>query len=141
MTLRMDFAWLAIAALGLIISDVSVARALSFCDVNPDRCRYSPSGKGYYYPRGRPMPQGLEPAFVERTGTGNAARTQAWGCGATDGKATGRSWGYRNKAAASYSALAACTQRSARASCHIVSCSSSVRNRDEAGVLLSLAHR
>lgn len=141
MTLRKDFAWVAIAALGLIISDVSAAPALTFCNLYPERCRYSTSGKYYYYVHGHPMPEGLAPAFVERAGTGNAAGTQAWGCGATDGKATGRSWGYRNKAAASYSALAACTQRSARASCHVVSCSSSVRNRDEAGVLLGVAHR
>jgi hypothetical protein len=141
MTLRMDFAWVAIAALGLIISDVSAARALSFCDVNPDRCRYSPSGKGYYYPRGQPMPQGLEPAFVERNGTGNAASRQAWGCTATDGTSrVPASWGFQSRAAAVGGALDACKRGSTGGSCRIVRCSSGVRSRDEAR-LLGTAHR
>ena len=79
MTSRMNLAYVAIAALALMISDVSAARALSFCDIYPQRCRYSPSGRGYYYPQGQRMPEGLEPAFIERNGTGNAARGPAVG--------------------------------------------------------------
>ena len=143
MTLRTDFAWVAIAGLGLIVSDVSTLRALTFCDVNPDRCRYSPSAKYYYYPRGHPMPEGLEPAFVERTGTGNAASRQAWGCAATDGT-SGRlpgSWAYPSRAAAVGGALEACRRVSTGGSCRIVSCSSGVRTRDEARAKFRNVHR
>jgi hypothetical protein len=143
MTLRMEFAWVAIAALGLIMSDLSAARALSFCDVNPDRCRYSPSGKGYYYPRGLPMPQGLDPAFVERPRTANAASGQAWGCAATDGTSrVPAAWGYASRAAAVAGAIEACQRGSTSGSCRIVGCRSGVRSRDEARALwLHTSHR
>ena len=140
MTLRMDFAWVAIAALGLFVSYVSAARALDFCDVNPDRCRYSPSGKGYYYPRGQPMPQGLEPAFVERNGTtGTAASGQAWGCAASDGKVKSWSARYPNRASAVYGAMAVCAKYGGR--CRIVACSSSIHSQADARVLISAARR
>jgi hypothetical protein len=133
MTLRMDLAWVAFVALGLIISDVSAVRALTFCDVNPDRCRYSPSGRGYYYPRGLPMPQGLEPAFIERPRTGNAASRQAWGCAATEGTARlPTSWGYPSRAAAVAEALGACNRASTGGHCRIIACRSGVKSREEA---------
>jgi hypothetical protein len=144
MTLRTDCARVAIAALGLIISDLSAARALDFCDVSPDRCRYSPSGKYYYYPRGGPMPQGLEPAFVERARTGNGASGQAWGCAATDGTTRiPASWGYPSRAAAADGALDACKRgNTTGGSCRIVSCKSGVTSRDEARALwMHTSHR
>jgi hypothetical protein len=58
----------------------------------------------------------------------------AWGCGTTDGVATGRSWGFRNQAAASFRALAECSQRSTRGGCRVVSCSSSVNTYYDAHV-------
>jgi len=131
MTSRM--AYVAIAALALMMS--GAAHALSFCDIYPNRCQYTPSGKGYYYPHGYRLPSEM-PGF----GAGNAASTQAWGCVATDGKATGGSWGLANRAAASYGALYACARRGGH--CHIITCSSSVHNRDEArAILFSSAHR
>jgi hypothetical protein len=133
MTLRRDWLYAAMAAAALTIADVSAARALSFCDIYPQRCRYSPSGRGYYYPQGQRMPEGLEPAFIERNGTGNAARGSAWGCGATEG--TSRrpvSWGYPSRAAAASSALEACTRGSTGGSCRVIGCSSGVRSREEA---------
>jgi len=64
----------------------------------------------------------------------------AWGCGATDGQARGRSWGFPNKAAASFRALSECAKRSPH--CYIVSCSPSIHNYDEAqATLLGSAQR
>lgn len=139
MTLHRGWLCAAMAAAALTIADVNAARALTFCDIYPERCRYSPSGRGYYYPQGRPMPQGLEPAFIERNGTGNAARG-SWGCGATDGKARGRSWGFPNKASATYGALSGCAKYSTH--CRIISCSPSIHSSYEANaIFFSSAHR
>jgi len=135
MTSRKNLAFMAIAALALITLDVSAARALSFCDIYPERCRYSPSGRGYYYPQGRPMPQGLEPAFIERNGTGNAAHG-SWGCAATNGKTTGRSWSLPSRAAAAEGALIGCSRANTGGNCRVVMCSASVRTRDEAHAIL-----
>jgi hypothetical protein len=142
MTLHRDWLCAAMAAAALTIADVSAARALTFCDIYPQRCRYSPSGRGYYYPQGQRMPEGLEPAFIERTGTGNAARGPAWGCAATEG--TSRlptSWGYPSRAAAAGAALDACKRGSTGGSCRIISCSSGVKSREEARTKFSSAHR
>jgi hypothetical protein len=98
MTSRMNSAYAAIAALALITSGVRAAYALSFCDIYPNRCQYTPSGKGYYYPHGYRLPSEM-PEF----GAGNAASTQArgsWGCAATDGTAKSGSFGYPNRASA-----------------------------------------
>lgn len=144
MTLRMDFACVAIAGLALIVADVRAARALYICDVYPERCRYSPSGKGYYYAPGQPMPQGLEPAFVERSGPGSTAGTGTWGCAANDGTAGRMSgaWAASSRAAAANTALAACRQRSTNGSCRIVGCRPSIRTREEArAAWVSGAHR
>jgi hypothetical protein len=141
MTSRMNLAYVAIAALALITSDVSAARALSFCDIYPQRCRYSPSGRGYYYPQGQRMPEGLEPAFIERNGTSNAASTQArgsWGCAATNGTAKSGSFGYPNRASAAYGALSQCAKHGGN--CRIIACSSSVHNAYE-GRAIFYAHR
>jgi hypothetical protein len=143
MTLHRDWLCAATAAAALTMADVSAARALTFCDIYPQRCRYSPSGRGYYYPQGQRMPEGLEPAFIERNGTRNAARGPAWGCAATDG--TSRrpvSRGYPSRAAAASSALEACTRGSTGGSCRIIGCSSGVKSREEARALwLRAAHR
>ena len=68
------------------------------------------------------------------TGGGAATGSHAWGCSATDGQARGRSWGFPNKAAASFRALSECAKRSAH--CHILSCSPSVHNYYEAQATL-----
>ena len=139
MTSRMNLAYAPIAALALITSDVSAARALTFCDIYPERCRYSPSGRGYYYPQGQRMPEGLEPAFIERNGTGNAASTQirgSWGCAATNGRTTGRSWSLASRALAAEGDLLGCSRGNTGGNCRVVMCSASVRTRDEAHAIL-----
>jgi hypothetical protein len=125
MTLRMDLAYVALAALALLIADVAAAHAATkICDVMPWRCRYEPDGRNYYWSPGRHMP-----AY------GSASSSnQAWGCGATDGQARGRSWGFPNKAAASFRALSECAKRGTH--CHIVSCSPSIHNYYEAQATL-----
>jgi hypothetical protein len=134
-TSRMDFAWVAIAVLGLIILDMRAARALSFCDIYPNRCQYTPSGKGYYYPQGYRLPSQM-PGFG--AGAGNAASAQVWGCAATDGTAKSGSFGYPNRASAAYSALSQCAKHGG--SCRITGCSSSVHNIYEARAIF-YAHR
>jgi len=128
MTFRRDLACTAMAALALIISDVAAHAAMRSCNAEPWRCRYGPDGRGYFY---------AYPHAPPSTVTGPASSGHvvgAWGCGATDGKATGRSWGHANQASASYRALAACAERSVRGGCHVVSCSPSVHNYTEAHV-------
>jgi hypothetical protein len=132
MTLRMDLAYVALAALALLIADVTAVRAATkICDVMPWRCRYESDGRKYYWSPGRHMP-----AY----GGGTATSNQAWGCGATDGTAKGRSWGFPNRAAASFRALSECAKNSTH--CHIVSCSASIHNSYEAqATLIGVAHR
>jgi hypothetical protein len=142
MTLRMHFAGVAIAALAVIVVEVNAARALTFCNLYPERCRYSTSGRYYYYPHGHPMPEGLAPAFVERTSTGSAASGPAWGCAATEG--TSRlptSWGYPSRAAAAAGALDACKRGSTGGTCRIIGCSAGIKSRDEARAKFSSARR
>ena len=124
MTLRMDLAYVALAALALLIADVAAAHAaMRLCNAQPWLCRYSSDGRQYFHVEG------------SRTAAGGAATSgQAWGCGATDGTARGRSWNFSNKAAASYRALSECAKRSPH--CHIVSCSASIHNYDEAQATL-----
>jgi hypothetical protein len=124
MRLRMDLAYVALAALALLIADVAAARAaMRSCNAEPQRCRYSSDGRQYFH------------AFGSRsTAGGTATSNQAWGCGATDGTARGRSWNFSNRAAASLRALSECAKRSPH--CHIVSCSASVHNYDEAQATL-----
>jgi hypothetical protein len=119
MTLRMHLGYVAMAALALMIADVAASyAAMRLCNAQPERCRYSADGRQYFYPSGRAMP----------TGIGQAANAGAWGCGATDGTAKGRSWGFPNQAAASFRALSECSKRSAHASCRIVSCNAAVHS-------------
>jgi hypothetical protein len=136
MTSRMSLAYVAIAALALITSGVRAAYALSFCDIYPNRCQYTPSGKGYYYPQGYRLPSEM-PGF----GAGNGASTQArgsWGCAATDGTAKSGSFGYPNRASAAYGALSQCAKHGGN--CRIIGCSSSVHNAYE-GRAIFFAHR
>jgi hypothetical protein len=121
-----------VAALALMISDVTAAYAATkICDVMPWRCRYDPDGRKYYWTPDRHMPgYNATPA----TGAGTATSSHGWGCGATDGKATGRSWGFPNQASASFRALSECAKRSTHGSCRVVSCSPSVHTYDEAHV-------
>jgi hypothetical protein len=130
--------YVAMAASALMVSSVVVARAaLDFCDIYPERCQYSPSGKGYYYPQGYRLPS--------ETGTAPTRRVQAtnrWGCSVTDGTQGSVSYGYPSRAAAADGALTRCRQKGMGGSCRIVSCSASIRTRDEArAIWLSNRHR
>ena len=130
MTSRMDLAYVALAALALLIADVAAARAaMRSCNAEPQRCRYSSDGRQYFH------------AFGSRTAAaGTATGSQAWGCGATDGTARGRSWGFPNQASASLRALSECAKRGTH--CHLVSCSPSIHNYYEAqATLIGGAHR
>jgi hypothetical protein len=123
MTARMVLAYVAMAALVLMLSDVSAARAATkFCDIYPARCQYSGNGVNYYYPLGYRMPGSTEGA--------------AWGCAVTDGKVTARSWGYLSRAEAADGALTGCKQRNSGGTCRVVSCSPKVGTRDEAHAIL-----
>ena len=130
MTARMVLAYVAMAALALMLSGVSAARAATqFCDIYPERCQYSGNGVHYYYPQGYRVGSAGAPA-----GT--------WGCAATDGKMTARTWGYPSRAAAADGVLTGCRERNSAGTCRVISCSASVRTRDEAHALLSdHAHR
>src|SRR5579862_5397506 len=115
MTSRKIMIYVAMAALALIISGVSTARAATkFCDIYPERCQYSGNGVNYYYPLGyRVGPAGTP------SGT--------WGCAATDGKMTARTWGYPSRAAATDGVLTGCREHNSGGTCRVVSCSASVR--------------
>lgn len=133
MSLRADWFYVATAAGALMIADVTAAHALSFCTIYPNRCQYTPSGKGYYYPQGYRLPS--EGATTSRAATSGGA----WGCAATDGKARGWSWSFPNRASAQYGALSGCAKHGGQ--CHIIGCSSTVHTQDDARVLLGVAHR
>jgi hypothetical protein len=124
---RMSFTYVAMAASALMISGVGAARALDYCDIYPERCQYTPSGKGYFYPHGyrTPSETGAAP-------TRPAQATNRWGCGATDGAFRTQSFGYPSRVAAADAALARCKHKGTGGTCRIVSCSPSVRTRDEA---------
>jgi hypothetical protein len=131
MTLRMNLAYVALAALALLLADVATVRAaMVLCNAQPWKCRYSSDGRQYFY-YGAGSRVSVSTATAS---TGAATSGQAWGCGATDGTARGRSWGFPNKAAASFRALSECAKRSTH--CHIISCSASVHNYDEAQATL-----
>ena len=126
MTFRMNLAYVALAALALLMTDVAAARAsMRLCNAQPWRCRYSSDGRQYFH---------LGSSMPVSTGAGTAESSHAWGCGAKDGVARGRSWGFSNKVAASFRALSECAKRSAH--CRIISCSASVHNYDEAQATL-----
>ncbi len=143
MTTRKPLLFVAVIVAAILTTPIIPANAATkFCDVMPERCRWASDGVRYYYLPGQKMPTGIPgPGGVNRDNapassraTSVSAAPGAWGCGATDGTATGRSWNFRNKTAASYRALAECTQRSKTGGCHVVSCSASVRTYDDAHV-------
>src|SRR5580692_3020020 len=73
-----DLVYAAMAALALMISDVSAARAATkFCDIYPARCQYSGDAVNYYYPLGYRMPGSTEPrsAFVRKKPATTARKT------------------------------------------------------------------
>jgi len=126
MILRADLACVAMAALALMIVDVSAARAATkFCDIYPERCQYSGNGVNYYYPLGYRMP-----------GSTAAPGSGTWGCRATNGIGSGRSWGFPSRAEAAEGAMTGCGRLNNSGACRVVSCSSSVRTRDEAHAIL-----
>jgi hypothetical protein len=130
MTLRVNLAYVALAALALLIADVAAAQAaMRLCNAQPWRCRYSSDGRQYFYAENSNRP----------ISSATSSTGAAWGCGATDGVARGRSWNFSNKAAASFRALSECAKRSAH--CHIIACSSSVHNYGEAQAVLFSAQR
>jgi hypothetical protein len=114
---------LAMIVAALLTLDARVApAALSNCTVYPDACKYGAHGLLWFLPNGslRARP---------RAGSGSSS----WGCGATDGRVKGGSYGYGNRAAASYRALAECARRTAGGGgCHIISCSASIHSQAEA---------
>ena len=125
MTLRVNLAYVALATLALLIADVAAAQAaMRLCNAQPWRCRYSSDGRQYFYAEGSNRP----------ISSSTSSTGAAWGCGATDGVARGRSWNFSNKAAASFRALSECAKRSAH--CRIIACSASVHNYDEAQATL-----
>jgi hypothetical protein len=125
MTLRVNLICNATAVLALVMADAAAAHAaMRLCNAEPQRCRYSSDGRQYFHAAGSPI----------STGGGAAASDHGWGCGATNGTAKGRSWGFSNKAAASYRALSECSKRAPQGGCHVVSCSASVHSYDEAHV-------
>jgi hypothetical protein len=73
MTLRMGWLYVAMASFALVASDVSTTRAqgLSPCDIDPNSCQYTPSGRGYWYPPGYRRPSDT----VTRSAGGNPAVT------------------------------------------------------------------
>jgi len=123
MTARMVLAYGAMAALALMISGVSAARAATkFCDIYPERCQYSGNGVNYYYPLGYRMP-------------GSTAGA-AWGCRATNGKGSGRSWGFASRAEAADGALTGCRRLNNAEACRVVSCRPAVGAREEAHAIV-----
>jgi hypothetical protein len=145
MTLRIDLAGTAIAALVLILTGVATAHAA--VQTSDDRVREEPLGyrmpdstgtprtrlaqsgnciggpwRCHYNANGR-LYFGAHPRDPNRA---------SWGCGATDGKVRGRSWNYASRTAASYRALAECSRKTAQGRCHIVSCRPGVHNSFEA---------
>jgi hypothetical protein len=127
MTLR-HVICLAMIAVALLTLDVRVAAAQSYpCWARLNACHYGPDGRMHW---------GMaNPSAVSFTtgGSRSSSGEHGWGCGATDGgTAKGRSWGYGNRTAASYRALAECSRKTASGgACHIVSCSASVHSQAE----------
>jgi hypothetical protein len=145
MTLRRDLAGAAIAALALIITGVTIAPAA--VQISDGRVSYETPGYR--------MPDSTETPRTRVAHSGNCiggpwrchygaegrlhfgarvpdANQAAWGCGATDGKARGRSWNSPNRAAAMYAALSTCDRYSARGKCRVISCRTSVQTIDDA---------
>lgn len=143
MTLRMELAYAAMAALALMMCDVAAARAaMRLCNAQPERCSYGSDGRYYFHISERRVPHSpattstkttsTKTTSTKITSTRTTSSSAAWGCGATDGHSTGRSWGFANRSAATYRALAECTQRSGHGPCHVVSCSSSIATYGDA---------
>ena len=127
MTRRISSVYVALAASILVLSEVAAAHAATkICDVMPWRCRYEHDAVNYYWSPGNRMPS------YDTASAGTAVGSARLGCGATDGTHKGRSWGYANKAGASYRALSECLKRGAPGSCRVVSCSPSVHSYYEA---------
>jgi len=109
---------LAMIAAALLTLDVRAASAMGNCQISVDACKYGAEGALWF---------GSPPG--PRAGSGSSS----WGCGATDGRVKGGSYGYGNRAAASYRALAECARRTASGGgCHIISCSASIHSQAEA---------
>ena len=133
MTVRMVLAYVAMAALALMLSGVVAARAaVENCSIYQERCQYGANGVYYFYPNGYRVP---------RSTGGPATNGGAWGCVATDriAKARGRSWGYPNRTSATYGALSACAKRGT--SCRVITCNSSVHSNYESYVTFSSVRR
>jgi len=120
--------FLAMIAAALPTLDIRVAAAqVHNCKVYLNDCQYGPNG-GLWWGRARPRAVSLT-----TEGSRSSSGEHGWGCGATDGgTAKGRSWGYGNRTAASYRALAECSRKTGSGSgCHIISCSASVHSQAE----------
>jgi hypothetical protein len=142
MSLRIDLACAVMAALALIVADVTSARAVvQICDVMPERCYYGSDGRWYYRPPPYPVPNftGTPRNRAVRSPRNKTVRSRgpaAWGCGALGGESRGQSWGFSNRVAASQHALSECTKRST-GTCRLLGCSSSVHSQSEAQAIWS----
>jgi len=127
MTLRHAVCLAMIAAASLTL-DIRIAAAqIHNCKVYLNDCNYGADGRMRWWRRA-----GVRTASVATEGSRTSSGGHNWGCGATDGAtAKGRSWGYGNRTAASYRALAECSRKTT-GSCHIMSCSASVHSRADA---------
>ena len=125
MTLR-HFVCLAAIAAALLTLDIRVAAAqIHNCKDYLHDCHYGARGQGVWE-RGA-----VRRVSLTTEGSRSSSGEHGWGCGATDGAtAKGRSWGYGNRTAASYRALAECSRKTA-GGCHIMSCSASVHSQAE----------
>jgi len=117
-------------AAALLTLDARVAGAFVNCSISANACIYGPDGQRWFVlnARHRTAPRA---ASVTTEGSRSSSTDHGWGCGATDGAtAKGRSWGYGNRTAATYRALAECSRKTARA-CHIISCSAAIHSQAE----------
>jgi hypothetical protein len=121
---------LAMAAAVLLGLDVRAVRAMVNCNISANACMYGAHGKLWFVPNGWPRAARRTVSFTTEASRSSSG-DHRWGCGATDGTAKGRSWGYSNKTAASYRALAECSRKTS-GSCHIMSCSASVYSQADA---------
>jgi hypothetical protein len=130
MTLR-HVVYLAAIAAALVTLDIRVAAAQTHdCMVYLKDCHYGQDGLRYWgWRKAR-----ARPVSLTTDGSRSSSGDHNWGCGATDGAAAkGRSWGYSNRTAATYRALAECSRKTTRG-CHIMSCSASVHSQAEVPV-------
>lgn len=69
MSLRTSWPYVAAAGFALLISDAAPTRAqVTPCDINPDTCLYSGTGRLYWYPQGYRRPNATVTPVAGRQG-------------------------------------------------------------------------